>query len=167
MGVENDSNLVEFWVKKDPVRWFAGAISGLFAGVVALLAAMILSTQGDGDPWIVAKLAALPWNDRALEFAAPNSVVFTGILIHEGFCVFLGVIFAHFTGTNSIPALLGMGVAWGLFSWIFINNLFTPSFHDVAVAGVPKWPALLICLVFGVSLTSVSVFDRVFRGGSR
>lgn len=32
----DDLNLVEIWLRRDPIRWAAGILAGLFAGVSTL-----------------------------------------------------------------------------------------------------------------------------------
>ncbi|NDD93156.1 hypothetical protein EBZ37_13890, partial [bacterium] len=72
-----------------------------------------------------------------------------------------------FTGTNSFAPLLGMGLTWGAFSWIFINNLFAPSFLDIRALNISNGAAFFVWMVYGISLTSVAFFDRAVRPRSK
>lgn len=163
-----DMNLVEMWLRKDPVRWIAGALAGLFACVLMTVFAMILSGVFGNEVWFPMKVAALPvLGGSATEFGFHLRPILIGLAVQGGLCAFLGVIYAHFTGTNSLPALLGMGFVWGAFSWIFIFNLFVQSFTDVRAANLSPAAAFPIMMVFGLSLTSVAFFDRALRGNAR
>ena len=93
--------------------------------------------------------------------------IVVGLVSFEMLCAFLGAVFAHFVFSNASGPLLGMGFTWGAFSWIFINNLFSPSFLDVRAANISRGAAFGFWMVFGLSLTSVAFFDRVLRGNKR
>ena len=119
------------------------------------------------EPLMAAKVPALPLlGAEALEYGQTRALI-VGIIVHELLCLFLGVIYAHFTGTNHLGALFGVGITWGIFGWIFISNLFSPSWRDVFVAGVPSGAAFVAWIVFGIVLTSVAFFDRLLRGSSQ
>ena len=155
-----DINIVAIWLRKDPVRWLSGALAGVFAGLAALAVAGILS----GDIWFLARMAAVPCaGAQAFNFDAPGSTLVMGLVNQLGLCVFLGVLYAHFTGTNHVGALFGIGLTWGLFSWIFINNLFLPSFREIYALGINSAAALVVCLAFGLSLMSVRIFEGMIR----
>lgn len=159
-----DINLVERWLRKDPVRWTAGAISGLFAGLLAMAFAVVISAAWNLDPWFPVKLiGTIPLGPGATGVDAGFKAIASGLAIHEGLCMLLGILYAHFSATNLLHALLGIGFVWGVFSWIFIWNLFMQSFNAVFAAQVPPGPAFFVCMVFGLSLTSVAFFDRAFR----
>jgi hypothetical protein len=169
--MSNESNeevkLVEMWLRKDPVRWVAGALAGAFAGLVMIASAMVILRIIGMEAWTPDKLAAVPFlGASALETGFVTKSILTGFIVHEALCVFLGIVYAHVTGTNALGALLGVGLTWGAFSWVFINNLFTASFRDVLVAGVPQGAAFFYCMIFGISLSSVAFFDRMLRGRS-
>ncbi len=156
-------NLVEIWLRKDPVRWAAGALAGLFAGAVALLFAMIFASCVGMDFWFPAKLmGTILLGPSATEFAATQSI-WVGVATFEAICLFFGFVFAHFTGTNSVSALLAMGLAWGAFSWVFLWNLFLQSFRTIFSAHVSSGAALPVCFVYGLALSSVAIFDPLLR----
>ena len=160
----NDINLVEIWLRRDPVRWVAGICAGILAGAIALAFGVVLSSLFGADPCYVARIPAIPFlGPEALEYANIKAV-WVGVIVFELFGAFLGMIYAHFTGTNSIPALFGVGVTWGIFGWIFISNLYTPAWRIVFAAQIPSGAAIFFWLVFGISLTSVAFFDRTLRG---
>lgn len=160
-----EMDLVAIWLRRDPVRWIAGILAGAFAGGLMLVFSMVLAAVLGAELWLPAKLPALPFlGADALEIGMNMKAILIGIVVHELLCSFWGLIFAHFTGTNHLPALLGVGFTWAAFSWIFMNNLFFPSFRDFYVAQIPQGAAFFACLVYGLGLVSVAFFDRVLRG---
>jgi hypothetical protein len=164
-AVEKDDNLVEFWLKRDPKRWLAGAAAGMFSGIVTLAFAAVLSAALGRDPWLPIKLiASIPAGPEATELGFNVPMLFIGFITFEILMVVLGVAFAHFVFTNALSALLGMGVVWGTFAWVFLWNLYLPSFMTIRAARIPSGPVLFICLVMGISLTAVAFFDRAIRG---
>lgn len=164
---ESDMNLVALWLRWDPLRWVAGAMAGLFAGSVLLLFSMGLSFLSGKEIWFPIKLGALPFlGSQATELGVHSQTLFIGLFFHETLSVVLGIVFAHFTATNSIRALTAMGLVWGIFTWIFIYNLFTPAFKSVFAANIPAAATFPVAIVFGLSLISVAFFDRVLREDS-
>lgn len=160
-----DINIVELWLRRDNARWMAGIAAGIVAGLVALVFAMVLSSIGGREFFFPAKLMATSiLGAQATEFNAGFGTVLAGLIVYEALCAFFGFVFAHFTATNSLPALLGVGLAWGAFSWIFIWNLFLQSFSTFLNAGVGSGAVFFVCMVYGVALTSVAFFDRALRG---
>jgi hypothetical protein len=158
-------NLVEMWLRKDPTRWIAGAFAGLFAGLGALVVGMIISTSAGFEIWFPVKLMATPLlGPSATEFGMQTGVILTGLISFEALCLFLGFVYAHFTGSNLMAALLPMGLVWGIFSWIFIWNLFMQSFQPIFAARIPSGAAFPVCITFGILLASVAFFDRSLRG---
>lgn len=160
-------NLVEIWLRKDPIRWVAGMLAGLFAGAVALGVSMMICSANGIDPWLGAKLIGTTVLGASATDSSSMQGAFTGGVVFEALCMFLGFIFAHFTGTNSIKSLLAMGLVWGTFAWIFIWNLFLQSFRPIFAARIPSAAAFPICIAFGLTLAVVSVFDSILRGGKR
>ncbi len=159
-----ETNLVEIWLRKDPTRWIAGALSGIFAGLVAMAFAMFLAALSGYEIWFPIKFSALPLlGNEALEVGLHISSIATGLIFHEFLCAVIGIVYAHFTGTNQSGPLLGVGISFGAFSWIFINNLFWPSFRAVLIAEVSQGAAFFVCVIFGITLSSVSFFDRMLR----
>lgn len=162
-------NLVEVWLRKDPVRWVAGVLAGLFAGAVAMAVAMAISVHYQFEPTFPLQLVGtIALGPSATEIGNMSGTI-AGSVILGCLCSFLGFIFAHFTGTNAVGSLLAMGLVWGTFSWIFIWNLFMQSFRPIFAARIPSGPVFPICIAFGLALASVSVFDRVMRpsGGKK
>jgi hypothetical protein len=156
-------NLVEMWLRKDPVRWVAGALAGLFAGAVAMGAAIFIASSVGLEPLFPAKLLGTILEgpgatEIGIDYGAQVGIAFYSIL-----CMVLGAVFSHFVGSNKMSALIPMGLAWAAFSWIFIWNLFFQSFRTIFNAGVSSGPMFLICIIFGLSLSSVRLFDRVLR----
>lgn len=163
-----DINLTDIWLRKDPARWIAGVMAGLLAGAAALLVAGILSSGPYSDFWFPAKLMATTvLGPEATEIGSHMSAVVVGIVVFELICAFFGVLFAHFTGTNLMAALLPMGVVWGIFSWIFVWNLFLQSSRSIFAAQIPSSGVFPVCIVYGLTLASVAFFDRMFRGSKR
>lgn len=160
-------NLVESWVKKDPARWIAGALAGLFAGLAMLAFAVILFALLGYDAWAPVKIAAVPFlGGEAMAYGNTQGLIF-GFVVHELFSMFIGFVFGHFVFTNSLPGLLGMGLTWGIFAWIFLNNLYFNSWREYFVVEMPRGAGFFSLLVFGISLTSVAFFDRMVRRRKR
>lgn len=158
-------NLVELWLRVDPVRWIAGAFAGLFAGVLMVAASMFVAALLGAEIWFPVKIAAVPFlGASATEYGTALKPIVTGLIVHETICLVLGVIYAQVTATNYLPGLLGVGFVWGTFSWVFITNLFIQSFTEVFALSISPAAAFPVNLVFGLSLTSVAFFDRLLRG---
>jgi len=159
-----EQNLVEIWLRRDPTRWFAGALAGLFAGAVAMLVSVgITSSFSNYEPWFPIKLmGTIALGASSTEIGQSQGII-AGILVFEILSLFWGFVYAHFTGTNRLFALLPMGLVWGIFSWIFLWNLFLQSVKPIVAAHVPTACVLLICVTYGLTLSSVSVFDRILR----
>lgn len=164
-----ETNMVEKWLKVDPARWVAGAVAGVFAGLIMMGFAMLVAKMSGLDVTLPLKMPSLPiLGSYATDYDSGIKSIVIGLIVHTGLCAVLGAIFAHFTYTNSVGSLFGMGLTWGLFSWIFICNLFAPSFKEVLWVGVNHTlPALFVHIVFGVSLISLRFIDPIFRGMSR
>ncbi len=162
---EGDREIVSIWLRKDRARWIAGALAGAFAGILALVFAMVLSRILGQELWFPVKLAALPFlGNGATALGMHLGAIGMGLVAHEIVCMVLGVAYAHFTGREaSLPQLLGIGLTWGVFSWIFIQNLFVQSFTAIRAASIPSGAAFPVLVVFGISLTSVTFFDRMVR----
>ncbi|MCC7442529.1 MAG: hypothetical protein IT285_12905 [Bdellovibrionales bacterium] len=157
------TQLVERWTQKDAIRWAAGAAAGLLAGLAMLVFAMVVSAAMGGDAWAPAKIAAVPFlGGEAMAFGNSTGLL-AGIVLHELLALVLGVLFAHFAFTNSPPALLGLGLAWGIFSWIFLTNLFFSAWREVLAQELHVGAGFFACLVFGISLSSVAFFDKMLR----
>ena len=168
--MEKDSDIVAIWLKKDPQRWIAGALAGAFAGLLALAFASALATFSGHEFWFATKIMALPiLGSAATEVGLSGSglkALVIGLIFFEIIAIFWGVLYAHFTGTNSFAPLLGMGLTWGAFSWILINNLFSPSFLDIRALKISNAATFLVWMVYGIALTSVAFFDRAVRARS-
>lgn len=165
---EGDPNLVEMWVRKDPSRWIAGAMAGIFAAGVMVLFAMMLSTFGSMDMLAPIKVPAVPFlGAEAMRVGVHLPAIAVGATVLLLLSAFLGAVFSHFTYTNKLFPLLGMGLTWGIFSWIFWNNLVFPSWLDYRTLALPKGAMFFSLVVFGISLSSVAFFDRVVRKSPR
>ena len=163
-----EPNLVQMWLRKDPVRWIAGSLAGVFAGAFAMGIAMTFACAYDFEIWFPLKLIATSVLGSEATEVGPelDSAAFLGGMLWEGVCAFLGFVFAHFTYTNVLVELLAMGLTWGTFSWIFIWNLFLQSFHSIHWAQISSAAVFPICIGFGLALSSVALFDRMIRGNS-
>ena len=158
-------NLTETWLRKDPVRWTAGAISGFVAGLVAILVSMAVSRSTGGDPWIMVKLfASIFVGPEALRFTAGAGVLAVGLIAYQLLSVLLGVAFSHFVFTNRPLPVLAMGFTWGFFQWVFWANLYLQSIRAFVAADISSGPRLLICMSFGLSLIVLVWVDPMLRG---
>jgi hypothetical protein len=165
ISIDMEYNLVEVWLRRDPVRWLSGALGGLVAAAAAMLLAMLMATSLGMEAWFPIKLiGTIILGPTSTEIGASMAGVIAGGILFEVLGLIFGIIFAHFTGTNSVGALLAMGLVWGIFSWIFIWNLFMQSFKPINAIKIPSGAALPVCLAYGISLVTVSFFDRMLRG---
>ncbi len=163
-----DMDLVSTWLRFDLPRLIAGAMAGVFAGVVMLVVAGLLCRVAGLDPLLPVKVPASPiLGNDATAFGFQMPALITGFVVHSMVCGLLGTVYAHFTQTNKLLPLLGAGFVWGTFSWIFIFNLFTKSFIEVRTLDLPAGPAFFVHLAFGFSLASISYFDRFVCGRVR
>ena len=159
---EGDINLIELWITFDFPRIAAGAVTGIFAGLVAWTFAGVIAASAGLEFWYPFKIAATPLlGNSAMNFGM-SGAVFVGLTVHCGLCAVLGMVFSHFVKTNKLVPLLGAGFMWGTFSWVFIQNLFVRSFLDVRTADIPSGIAFFVLLVFGFSLASIRIFDGIF-----
>lgn len=159
-------DLVAIWLKFDAKRWIAGAFAGMFAAAVMIGFSMALCSFSGGELWFPVKIASIPFlGHLALDEVSHNQSLTIGIIMYEALGAFLGAVYAHFTGTNRMGPLLGMGLTWGCFGWVFINNLFSHSWRNIIAARVHEGAAFGAWIVFGIALTSVAFFDRALRAG--
>ncbi len=161
----HDMDIVALWLRADKVRWTAGILAGLFAGAVALAFAGIIAKVGGFDVLFPARLfGGIVLGSGATNTATGMGSAVVGFMVVEFICVVFGFAYAHFVPTNSFGPLLAMGAVWGIFSWIFLWNLFLQSFQAIRFAAVPTSLALPVCMAYGLSLASVAFFDRMVRG---
>jgi hypothetical protein len=158
-------NLTETWLRKDPVRWTAGAISGFAAGLVAIMVSMVVSRASGGDPWIMLKLFASVFvGPEALRLGVGAPILGVGFVAYQVLSVILGVAFSHFVFTNRVLPVLAMGFTWGFFQWVFWANLYLQSFRTFVASDISSGPRLLICMSFGLSLIVLVWIDPILRG---
>ncbi|MFZ9594638.1 MAG: hypothetical protein ACO3A2_01015 [Bdellovibrionia bacterium] len=156
-------NLVEQWLRKDPMRWISGALAGVLAGAIAMVAAGMIASQSGLEFLFPLKLiGTIPLGAQATELGFTPGAIAGGVVLGI-LCSVLGMIYSHFVFSNSLDALLAMGLVWGSFSWIFIWNLFMPSFRTIFNAHASSGVAFFICLLFGSSLSSVKLFYRALK----
>lgn len=161
---DNDSNLVEFWLKKDPVRWISGALAGVVAAWIAFGFASLMAAASGNEPWFAIKFMATPlFGAEATELGMHVGHIVGGLAFLSVIGGIVGLAFGHFVFTNSIPALLAMGLVWAAFSWIFISNLFFQSIRALHFMNVSPAVTFPVCVVYGISLACVAFFDRMLR----
>lgn len=160
-------DLVATWLVFDLPRTIAGALSGVFAGLVAWTFAGFLAKAGGLEFWFPFKVPAAVVLGRDALTLGMTPAIIVGTIIHSIICAVLGMVYSHFVKSNRMDALLGAGFMWGTFSWIFINNLFVRSFLNVREMELPNGPAFFILLAFGFSLASLKIFDRIICGRVR
>ena len=160
-SVPGEYNFLDTWMTFNGRRWLAGVMAGIFAGLAMVIFGSIICASKGVDVTFPAKVGALPWlGAECLEFGSVKAIVI-GLLSHLSLSALLGATYAHFTGVNNPKALFGMGITWGIFSWIFIHNLMARSIPAYRTADLPTGIMFFAWLVFGVSLMSVAVFDRL------
>lgn len=158
-----DGNIVGLWLRIDPIRWIAGVLAGAFGGAIALAVAMGISQSAGKELWFPAKLMSTPILGSVGTDNRIGTGLIVGLLVWEAICVFWGFVYSHFVATNSPRALLSMGLVWACFLWIFNWNLYFQSFLPIRWASVPSSVVFLLCLIYGLSLSSVAGFERIFR----
>lgn len=154
-------NLVEKWIRIDLHRWKAGILTGLVAGLIAVILGGIVSALGGGQFFFPLKFLASPF--MGPEATALTNGFFTllvGFLFIEVLSAFLGFIFSHFVFTSHLPSLLGMGLAWGAFSWVFLWNLFLPSFKPVLWQNLSAGIGFFLCIAYGLSFALVGTLEK-------
>jgi hypothetical protein len=159
----NDFNLVAAWLKFDMRRWIAGAFAGAFAAIVALLVAMALAARVGFEIWYPVKIAAVPLLGAAAMDIGNMQGLVVGLLVHLIVAIGLGKIYAHFSIFSNFLPLLAAGLVWGAFSWIFISCLFVQAFTEVFALNIHMGAAFVVNMVYGISLSSLTVFDRMLR----
>lgn len=165
---EGDIDVVALWTTFDLPRVIAGFLAGVFAGIIAWAFGGLIAQSSGSEFWFPWKIAAAPLlGSEATDFGFNLLPIAVGFIIHGLISGVLGAVYGHFTKTNRISALLAAGFMWGTFSWIFIQNLFTASFLEVRTAAIPSGVAFFVLLVFGFSLSSIRVFDRIIAGRVR
>ena len=158
--VEGEYNLVAMLCKPRAKRFLAGIAAGAFAGILMLIFGMIYCTVKGIDVTAPFKIAGLPiLGNAAMAYGSTQAIV-VGLTSFFTLTSVLGISYAHVTGINNRKALIGMGITWALFAWVFITNLMMPSFRDYLAASSPRGVMFFAWLVFGFGLTSVSFFDR-------
>jgi hypothetical protein len=159
-SIEGEYNLVEMWTDIRPARLRAGVFAGIFAGIVALIFGAIFCTIKGLDPTIPMRFMGLPYiGNEAMAFGGMKGLI-VGLSAYFGLAIFLGVLYAHFTGVNNKKGLFGMGLTWGAFGWIFITCLFMPANRDYFAAEISRGVMFFGWLVYGLSLMSVAWFDK-------
>lgn len=161
---EGDINLVEMWLKIDPTRWIAGALGGITAGWIAMIVAMVFSAAAGLELYFPIKAVAAAFlGSAATESGMHLGAILTGAIAHSVLAAILGVAYAHFSVTNLPKVLFGAGFVWGTFSWVFIFCLFSQSFQGWNAMALHRGVGLALNLVFGFSLATVAIFDRMLR----
>jgi hypothetical protein len=159
-SVEGEINVVAMWTNPRASRIFAGVLAGFFAGTMMQIFGVIVCAIKGWDLTMPMKIPALTIIGRdALAFNSVPGIV-VGLAIFYVLMGFLGAVYGHMTGTNHRGTLFGVGITWGLFGWVFITNLFLPAFHPYREADLPRQIMFFAWLVYGVSLMSISFFDR-------
>lgn len=159
-SIEGEFNVVEMWSNPRKQRIIAGVLAGIVAGVCMLVFGFIYCAIKGIDITAPMKIGALPFLQvDALQIGSMKAIA-VGLLAHFGLSSVLGALYAHFTGVNHRGALFGMGLTWGIFGWIFITNLFMPSFRAYHMAQIPSSVMIFAWIAFGLGLMSVSIFDK-------
>ena len=159
---ENDLDLVKVWLQTDPLRWIAGILGGLVAAALACLVAGLLARAHGMEFLFPVKLMATPIvGSAATEYTAPFSSILAGAIFIAVIGAFWGLVFGHFVFATRLLPLLGMGFTWGAFTWVFIWNLMLPSFRTIHDARISPAAAFLICMTFGLGMTSTAIFKKV------
>lgn len=133
-------------------NWKAGVVGGVAGAAVmgALVVAMNVATIA----------VAIP----SLYTLAPPPTPGLGLAVHLAHGAVLGVVFAGLAGVfdlNSTPKLLGLGLGWGVATWVGLAALLMPlwlgAVGSPASPPFPNFaiPSLLWHVVYGVVLGGV------------
>jgi hypothetical protein len=160
---EVDYNIVTLWTTIDVTRWIAGCIAGVIAACIAAVVAGAFASSGGFEFLFPVKLLGTALLGREATAYGSTSGLIAGVLVFGFITVFWGFVFGHFVRTNKFLSLLGMGVTWGLFSWVFVWNLFLHSVKAISASNMSSGPALAICLSYGLGMMSIAVVDKVIR----
>lgn len=156
--------MVAYWEKIDHYRLLAGALTGLIGGIITVFIALFLSAYWGLESLYPIKLfATICMGSSATELGDRTDVLLTGGLVIFGLFSILGLIFSHFVFARSIFGLFWMGIVWGIFSWIFIWNLFLQAFKPILNSGVNSSSVLLLCLIYGSSLLMLKWIEPLVR----
>ena len=158
--VPGEYNVVALWTNFRGARLRAGIFAGIFAGLMMQLFGVLFCAIKGDDLAKPFKISALPFlGNSALAYGSTQGLV-VGLIAFYVLVSFLGMVYAHFTGTNHRGNRFGVGITWGVFGWVFITCLFSPAFRSYYEAEIPRGPMFFAWLVFGVSLMSVAWFDK-------
>ena len=158
--IEGEFNLVEMWNTFRAARIRAGFFAGIFSSIMMLVFGMIYCSVVGREVLAPFKIAALPFLGGEAMAYGMGAGLFIGTIAFFALMIFLAMVYAHFTGVNNFKGLLGMGLTWGAFGWVFITNLMAPSFRGYLTADIPRGVMFFAWMVYGVSLCSVAWFDR-------
>lgn len=162
---EGEMNLVSQWSRIDPTRWISGILAGILGGGVLMVVAGLFASRGGFEFTFPIKLMATPFlGASATEIGQNMNALIVGALFIEVIATFWGFVYSHFVFTNKVGSLAAMGVVWGIYLWIFNWNLYFQSFKTISVTQLPRAPIFFICIAYGLSLISVTFFDRALRG---
>jgi hypothetical protein len=162
---EGEMNLVAQWSRIDPTRWICGILAGVVGGVVLMFVAGLFASSAGMEFVFPIKLMATPFLGSAATQVGPNfNSLLVGALFIEAISTFWGFVYSHFVYTNKLGSLAAMGIVWGIYLWIFNWNLYLQSFKTISVTQLPRGPVMAVCLAYGLSLVTVSFFDRALRG---
>ena len=160
-SIEGEFKVVEMWSAIRPERLKAGAMAGIVAAIATLVFGMIYCAVVGQDLLAPFKIAAIPFLGNGAMAYGTGSGFVMGTVVFLIYSMISGMVYSHFTGVNSRKGLLGVGVTWGAFSWVFISCLFLPANRAYYAAEIPKGTMFFAWMVFGLSLSSVAMFDKV------
>ena len=159
-SLEGEYNLAEMWATFRSARLRAGAMAGIFAGVMMQIFGMIYNAVVGDDLLKGMKISALPLVGNSALAYGVGPGLWVGLIMFFALAIVLGMAYAHFTGVNNKKGLFGIGLTWAAFSWVFITCLFSPSFRSYHEADIPRGVMFFAWIVFGLSLMSVAWFDK-------
>jgi uncharacterized membrane protein YagU involved in acid resistance len=136
--------------------WKAAVSAGLIAGLIFLILelALVAFVQGE-SPWGPPRMiAAIAMGEEVLPPPATfePAIVAVGMLVHFGFAIVLGVVFAalHRLLDMSLPTAIAVGIIFALAVYFIDFYLFTAVFPWFAMAR--NWMSILAHIVFGATL---------------
>lgn len=143
--------------------WQGGALTGITAGLIMALIAMIFGYVMGMDFWLLPKMIAATFLGADALTGGVGSVIL-GLIVHLVVAAAYGILFAFLTPRITSPSSdFGLGIAYGVIIWAVMTFIVLPLFNDLMrerVALIPfTW--FINHLVFGASLAMTPYFERI------
>lgn len=150
---QSQNDVSHIWTRVYTGWLKTGLLSGLGAGLVALVFGAFLANLIHREATYPAKLIGAVWvGAEALQLGSFNSGALAGLVIHFTLSAFFGLVFAQFISERSRKgSLVFLSLLGGVAVWLFWSMMFLPSFNPTMASLLPKTISLLLHFVFGLS----------------